>query len=124
MTSQDSPLPSDPDFDAALRASHASALTHMSARTRAQLRQRLRATLVDASSIRRSRHWQLATAIALSIALASGLAWRLGALRAADPSRQIARGSADKSQPLSVMDETPDLYVWLASDDADRLASE
>lgn len=114
----------DDDFDRAMRACHAQAVSHLSARTQSQLQQRLRATLTPSAP--RRHGWRLATAALLVMGLAGGLYWRSPSLpRAMPPTPVVAGGSAvDSGGLVAVIDETPDLYLWLASDDAVRLASE
>jgi hypothetical protein len=112
----------DDDFDRAMRASHAEALSHLSARTQAQLRQRLRAALAPAP---RRHAWRLATAALLVVGLLGGLYWRTSTRQpVTPPSPVVASQPADSGGLVAVIDETPDLYLWLASDDAVRLASE
>lgn len=115
--------PADDDaFDRALRSTHAVAVASVSAATRAQLRQRLRAVRAPASA---SRTWRFAAAAALSVVLASGVVWRLEGLRNAQRDRPVVAGTvAADGDTLAVIDETPDLYLWLASPDADQFASE
>jgi hypothetical protein len=114
--------PADDDaFDRALRSAHAVAVASVSAATRAQLRPRLRAVRAPASA---SRTWRFAAA-ALSVVLASGVVWRLEGLRNAQRDRPLVAGTvAADGDTLAVIDETPDLYLWLASPDADQFASE
>jgi hypothetical protein len=40
------------------------------------------------------------------------------------PPAAIATHATDNGDLVAVIDETPDLYVWLDSDEATRLASE
>jgi hypothetical protein len=113
----------DDAFDRAMRATHAEAVSHLSARTRAQLQQRLRATLSPPPAQRPG--WRLATAALLVAALAGGLYWRSPSLPVTStPSPVAAAEPTDNDGLVAVIDETPDLYLWLASDDAQRLASE
>ncbi|WP_159017172.1 hypothetical protein [Cognatiluteimonas profundi] len=113
----------DGDFDRAMRACHAEAVSHLSARTQAQLRQRLRAAMAPPPS--RRHGWRLATAALLVVGLAGGLYWQSSILPSATPPPPVvASEPADGGGLVAVIDETPDLYLWLASDDADRLASE
>lgn len=113
----------DDDFDRAMRAIHAEAVSHLSARTQAQLRQRLRTVLSPPPPMRHG--WRLATAALLVVGLAGGLYWRSSTLPRAMPPAPVAASEAvDSGGLVAVIDETPDLYLWLASDDADRLASE
>ena len=118
---------SDDDFDRALRARHREAVASLSPRVRAQLQQRLRTVQAPVAGMRR-RHpaWTLAAACSLAVVLAVGLH-----RRDADdnPTRVSAAnaaitGSNDNGELVATLDEAPDLYLWLASDDANRILSE
>ena len=115
----------DEGFDRALRALHADAVSNLSARTRAQLQQRLRIAAMPAPSRRSAsqRHgWQLASAL-VALLLVAGAYWRTSLPRAPSPAA-VATASTDNGDLVAVIDETPDLYLWLDSDEATRLASE
>nr|AGW45534.1 hypothetical protein [uncultured bacterium Lac36W] len=121
------------DFDASLRQHHAQAVANLSARTQAQLQTRRRAA---AAPIRhaplRGYAWPLAAACAVGV-LAMGSQWRQAdfPLPAATPVA-VAPGSADAAgesaadefDAYTMLDEAPDLYLWLASNDAATLAME
>ena len=113
----------DEGFDRALRAIHADAVSNVSARTRAQLRQRLRSATTPAPS--RRHGWQMASAV-VALVLVAGAYWRTTALPDATLSATIATtaSATDNGDLVAVIDETPDLYLWLDSDEATRLASE
>ena len=112
----------DAAFDAAARSAHAASLEHLSARVRAQLAQRRRAAL--AGTPRRDAHplrivWPIAAAAAIG-ALAIGLQMRTPA-----PAPSVAViAPTDAATTYDTLEESPDLYVWLASDDAASLAME
>ena len=106
-------------FDALLRARHAQALDALSPRTRTQLHNRLHAALAGpAHRPRRLRAWIPAAALAAALAL--WLPWRGTQAPVAPPPAPQAAGD----DTLATLDETPDFYLWLASDDAVALASE
>lgn len=120
----------DDRFDAAMRRRHAAAVAQPSARTRAQLQQRLRAALAGpaapATGVPR-RRWALATAFAAALAIVIGL--RPGphtTPQPAAPAADLAAAPDDGRDPAfdSLLDENPDFYLWLASADADTLAVE
>jgi hypothetical protein len=122
----DTPAPTDrdADFDRQLRDRYADATLHLSARTNAQLQQRLRAAIAQRPRGRnRGSAWILATACSLALVAAFGLQWR-----AQDPSTPRTPApiadADDNSEIVATLEETPDLYLWLASDDAIALASE
>jgi hypothetical protein len=118
--------PRDHDFDSRLRQVHDEALQHLSVRTRAQLVLRQSVATSRRSKPSRRPAWVLASACAVG-ALALGLIWHLRqpASPAADPA--VGSGDVAVTAPAShndfddayaVFDESPDLYVWLASDEA------
>jgi len=116
------------DFERALRARYAQAATHLSARTQAQLHNRLHAAIAQGSraGTRRSAWW-LATACALALVVVFGVQWRAGheaTLSAPSAPALVANGNNDGGELVATLDETPDLYLWLASDDANALATE
>lgn len=144
-----SPHPHSPDndpFDDAVRKLHAQALDSTSARTQAQLQQRRRAALagMPAMSTRRFAWPLLATGAAAVMALAIGLQLRGGDVpNAAQPDdAQVAaspmNAADDNVDALAmlddgidsdllnnpVLDENPDLYLWLVSDDAAEIVTE
>lgn len=110
----------DEEFDRALRAIHADAVSNLSARTRAQLQQRLRSTAKPAPTHRHG--WQMASAL-VALVLVAGAYWRTSMPGAPSPAA-VATASTDNGDLVAVIDETPDLYLWLDSDEATRLASE
>lgn len=114
----------DDDFDRALRQCHASATAHLSARTQAQLHNRLRAATARNAHSMRPRWW-LAAAGSLILVFAVGVQWRVGhRFPAPANTAPIAATSHDNGELVATLDEAPELYLWLASDDATTLASE
>lgn len=117
----------DQSFDEAMRARYREATTQLSARSHAQLQQRLRAALVrDPGTNLRSPVWRsparsLAVACALMLAVVVGVRWQSGQRR--DAASPIAASIGD-DDIVAALDENPDLYLWLASDDAVALAAE
>ena len=120
--------PSLQDFgslDQALRRMHAHAATHLSTRTRTQLHHRVQAALASApTAARPASHWRLALACSIAMTILVGMQWH--AHQQAQPATgdALATGGADTGEFIATLDETPDLYVWLASDDAHTLAAE
>ena len=121
------------DFDASLRHHHAQAVANLSARTQAQLQLRRRA---GAAPIRHAPlqgyAWPLAAACAIGM-LAIGLQWRQADIPvpAATPvavapggTNAAGEAAADEFDAYTMLDEAPDLYLWLASNDAATLAME
>jgi hypothetical protein len=115
----------DETFDRKLHECYADAASHLSVRTRAQLQQRLRTAMAQQAHGRRSRGpaWILATACSLALVAAVGLQWRAQEASAPRAPAPIAY-SSDNGELVATLEETPDLYLWLASDDAIALASE
>ena len=116
----------DNDFDRMLRQRHADAVAQVSARTRTQLHNRLAAA---ATSTRHPAHrgaWTAAAACAAVLVLVIGVQQRPQIASTAAPA---TAAMADDSRtgdeaPDATFDQTPDFYVWLASNDAALLASE
>jgi hypothetical protein len=121
----------DDGFDARIRQAHAEAVSHLSARTRLQLQLRRGAATATRGkpAATRSFAWPLAAACAVG-ALAIGLQLRQpeapGTTPAPDPARALASATPDASvaDAWTALDESPDLYLWLESDDAAMLAME
>ena len=124
----------DLDFDATLRSHHAQALASISARTQSQLHLRRRtATTPARHSALRAFAWPLAAACAAGV-LVVGLQWRQpdSSIRAAASPVAASSGtldttakpSDDEFDAYTALDETPELYLWLASSDATTLAME
>lgn len=111
------------DLDRELRHRHAQALTNLSPRTLTQLQQRRQAALHPrASTPMRAFAWPLAAACAIG-ALALGLQLRQHEIAPAT-TLAVANDTNDIDNAYAALDETPDLYLWLASNDAVTLASE
>ena len=115
--------PRDHDFDSRLRQVHDEALQHLSVRTRAQLVLRQSAATSRRSMPSRRQAWVLATTCAVGV-LALGLTWRLqqpstSSPPSSTPSAALATASNnDFDDAYAVFDESPDLYLWLDSEDA------
>lgn len=115
----------DARFDDAMRALHGAAVANVSARTRVQLDLRLRAAR---SASRPSMSWRPAWGLALagSLALVAVIAVRM---RTPEPAASVPvvatvdRGN-DSGDLVASLDETPDLYLWLASSDASGFVPE
>ena len=111
----------DDAFDTRLREAHAASLAHLSPRVRAQLALRRRGTASPAPASRARPALGLAFATLAVCALAVGL-FRPGAHDAGDP--RLARQGPATVSAADTLDDNPDFYLWLASRDADALASE
>ena len=106
----------DPDdtFDRAMRELHAHALTQVSPRTRARLRAARTAATRRAPT--RGLRWGVATGVVAGFALAIGLQWH-GPSSNADAPTQTATRNAEDYGAVATLEESPDLYLWLASND-------
>ena len=113
----------DDNFDRELRRHHAQALANLSPRTLAQLQQRRQAALHPRTSApMRAFVWPLAAACAIGM-LALGLQLRQPEVAPATTS-VVVNDTNDVDNAYAALDETPDLYLWLASNDAVTLALE
>jgi anti-sigma-K factor RskA len=121
-------------FDEAIRAQHAHSLEHLSPRVRAQLQQRRRAALAGQAR-EASRVWRFALPLAAAAAVGAivvGVQLRnpesatapqvAVTMPAPSVSARLAHVAApanvDENTDYAALDESPDLYVWLASDGA------
>ena len=132
-------MSTDDRFDDAIRARHAESLEHLSPRVRAQLAQRRRAALAGQAPRASRSPWRFAfplAAVAAVGALAIGLQSNGMQGRApeapapmvatvkhvpAPAPRATALPDTDEATASASLEENPDLYVWLASDDAAAL---
>lgn len=125
------------DLDTAMHARYAQATMQLSPRTRIQLHNRLRATLAGNVREKHARRpaWLLATACSLVLVFGFGMQWRASndkpsatvppvALVAPQDTVVAAQPKADSGELVATLDESPDLYLWLASDDAKSFATE
>lgn len=104
------------DFDARLRQLHAQAVGQVSAQTRFQLRRRI-AAAPPRQSPARAFAWSLAAVCAAGV-LAIGLQWRPSGPSATSALPTASASGDDIGGAYTALDETPDLYLWLASTDA------
>jgi len=115
----------DRRFDHSLQSRYLDAVEYVSARTQAQLHNRLHAAMAAPGAPRARRPaWGVAAVFSLVVVAVVGLQLRApeGPVRA-----QVvvaADINADNDELLASLDEAPDLYLWLASDDASALVSE
>lgn len=110
-------------FDAAMRALHQDALAHVSPRVHWKLRP---ATGAKSSRTGRAGGWRMGTALAgvaaAMFALAVGISLWKPFDDASPATNTLAAASVDDG--ATVLEQDPDFYAWLASDDADLLAME
>lgn len=112
-------------FDRAMRQLHAQAVEQVSPATRARLRAARHA--VPAAPARRGLGWVLASGLTAVFALAIGLRLQTPAPATA-PAPAVASVTPaiayDINTAVAALDENPDLYLWLASNDDDLPVSE
>lgn len=113
-------------FEHRMRQLHATAVTQLSPQTMARLRDARQQAQISAP--RRRHAWRWATATAFSAVLAVTLGLQLlpkpGSTPAAPPAVAAAASDDVYADSVSALDENPELYVWLASSEAEPLAME
>lgn len=119
-------------LDQQARRLHQAALAQVSPQTLLRLRTARHEAGRHAPATGRARTWRWLTATAFSAVLAVGLGlqWLPRTPSVADPTK-VAAASPSDGDPIadelgvaSTFDEDPDLYLWLASADAQPLAME
>ena len=114
-------------LDATLRARHAASLEHLSPRVQAQLAQRRNAALRGESARRGSRHGYRYAAAGFAAVFALMIGLRFGPAppnTATDAGTAMVVTAADASTNVTMLDEDPEFYAWLASADAQQIAME
>lgn len=109
----------DPDlaFDGQARAAHAAALASLSPRVRSRLAAMRRDAALASPHAHGRWHWLAATACSAVLAVALGLHLQPDRGTAQRPAGATAADtSADDYGTGRMLDENPDLYVWLGSD--------
>jgi len=111
------------DFDARARHAHAAALAQVSPQVLARLRTARREV---PASPRRAWPWLAATAFSGMLAVMIGLQWLPSSPQQAPaPDAATVADAPEATLPANtLLDENPDLYLWLASSDAPPLAME
>jgi hypothetical protein len=114
----------DRQFDHSLQSRYADAVENVSARTQAQLHNRLHGAMAAPRALRsHGAAWGVAAAFSLVLITVVGL--QLRTPERPDPAQVVATDvNADDGELFASLEEAPDLYLWLASDDANALASE
>lgn len=112
-------------FDQDMRRLHATAVSSISPQTLARLRAARHAAQARPH---RGHAWRWVTATAFSAVLAVTLGLQLlpgsRAVPDAQPIAVTAGNEAGYAETLATLDESPDLYMWLASSEAAPLAME
>ncbi|WP_342317066.1 hypothetical protein [Lysobacter sp. FW306-1B-D06B] len=127
MTREHEPMNrSDDRFDQTMRALHAQAVAQVSSPTRARLRVARQAAARPAveREPRRGLNWVLGSGLAAVFAVAIGLQLRPSQAPAPAPSAAAVASATSESNTafdtdtaIAALDENPDLYLWLASND-------
>jgi hypothetical protein len=105
------------DFDAKLRRVHAQAVEYVSPRTFVQLRPQPSPRTTPAKP--RLQAWPLAATCTIAF-IAGGLFLRQPTQVApAEPAVVTATDNNEPGDVYAALDESPELYVWLASNDTD-----
>jgi hypothetical protein len=114
----------DHDFDTQLRQLHAQAVEHVSPRTRVQLRPR-HETARSLPAKRPLHAWPLAATCAIAL-VAGGLFLRHPQQETAmTPASAVTTNSDNEPGDVyAALDESPELYLWLASNDTASLVTE
>lgn len=102
----------DQDFDAQLRQLHATALSTLDPTTLSRLRAARHEAAAGARGPTHHRGWWLATACSAVLAVGVGLHLNRPA-PVAGPTLVAATADSD-----DLLEQNPDLYVWLASENA------
>ncbi len=112
-------------FDGSLRGHHEASLQQLSPRVLAQLAQRRNSALRGAPASRGHRFGYAAAGLAALCAIAIGVQFRNPPSTVVPPANGIAAVTANAARADSTMlDQDPDFYAWLASNDASQVAME
>lgn len=122
----DNSINSSESFDRDMRQLHAAAVTHISPQTLTRLRTARHQAQTTAPQ--RGHAWRWVTATAFSAVLAVTIGLQLlpkpASLPAAQPMVAATGNENVYADSMSTLDENPDLYMWLASPEAEPLAME
>lgn len=113
------------EFDRGMRQLHAAAVSQVSPQTLARLRAARHAAQ---AAPKRGHAWRWAAATAFSAVLAVALGVQFlpqsGTVPATQPTAATVANDEVYGDSLAALDESPDLYMWLASSEAEPLAME
>jgi anti-sigma-K factor RskA len=112
-------------FDRGMRQLHAAALAQVSPQTLAKLRAARHAAQA-APKPGHAWRWAAATAFSAVLAVALGVQFlpRSGTVPTAPPAVAAVNSDDEYGDSVAALDESPDLYMWLASSEAEPLAME
>ena len=113
-------------FDRDMRQLHATAVTHLSPQTMARLRAARHQAQTTAPQRGHAWRWVAATAFSAVLAVTIGLQLlqEPASLPAAQPMVATVGSDDVYADSVGALDENPDLYMWLASSEAEPLAME
>lgn len=113
------------EFDSDMRQLHATAVSQVSLQTLARLRAARHAAQV-APKRGHAWRWAAATAFSAVLAVALGVQFlpRSGTVPTAQPIVATVDNDDEYGDSVAALDESPDLYMWLASSEAEPLAME
>jgi anti-sigma-K factor RskA len=114
------------NFDRDMQQLHATAVENISPQTLARLRASRHGLGKEAAPRRgHSWRWMAATTFSAVLAVAIGMQFLPTSQPVVTASPEIATVAVDDyGEGVTVLDESPDLYVWLASSEAEPLAME
>ena len=115
----------DHDFDTRARAMHGAALRQLSPQTLAQLRSARAQPQTEIAP--RRWPWLAATAFSALLAVGLGVQFLPGTQAPTTDPAQLAvqtLPATEATGSVTLLDENPDLYLWLASSEAQPLAME
>lgn len=120
----ESSISNNETFDHDMRQLHATAVTHISPQTLARLRA-ARHGAQTAPQRGHAWHWIAASAFSAVLAVAIGVQFLpRSTLSTAQPVVAATGTGNDYSDSVATLEENPDLYLWLASSEAEPLAME
>ncbi len=113
------------NFDRDMRKLHGAAVDHVSPQTLARLRAARQAAAQSATRPGHAWRWVAATAFSAVLAVAIGLQFLpQSAPMSTTPPMVATDATGDYNNSVPTLDENPDLYLWLASAEAEPLAME
>jgi len=118
---------SNESFDRDMRQLHAAATTHISPQTLARLRAaRHGLDIIGAPQRGHAWRWMAASAFSAILAVAIGVQFlpRSATVSTGQPVAAATNMASDYNDGVVTLDENPDLYLWLASSEAEPLAME
>ena len=111
-------------FDHGLKQLHAAAVSHLSPQTLARLRAARHGAVPSAPQRSHAWRWLAASAFSAVLAVVVGVQF-LPPSQSLPSAQPVAAGNdGNDAGNVATLEESPDLYLWLASQDAATLAME